>query len=566
MYDLVIRGGTVIDGSGAPRFRADVGVVGDRVATVGLVHERGAVEVDAEGHFVTPGFIDPHTHLDAQVHWDPLGTCSSWQGVTTVIMGNCGFGLAPCAEARMDLVIRSLERAEDISRAAMLAGIRWDWETFPEYFDALDRLPKGINYSAYVGHCALRSHVMGERAFESEATEEDLAGMVRHLEEALDAGAMGLSTTRNPSHLTADGRPVASRMASWDELYALGRVMRDAGRGLIQLSNEKHADPDEQRRHLDRLRTLAVETGRPMTFTVGTSRTDASNLEDYLRFAEEVNRSGGRVVLQTHAREFLAVIGFPVALPFDRLPAWQEVRGRPVSEQAGLLSDPGRRARLVEEAMQTDYARAIGTETPPPNYDLMRILDSPLGPYRTVAQVAARRGVTPVDVIIDASLESGMRQLFAQPFANFDMDEVRRVIEHPHSVVAISDSGAHVTQIIDASVPTFLLGHWVRQEGAFSWEEAVRMLTFDPALIWGLPDRGLLREGSFADLTVFDPQRVGPGMPAAADDLPTGARRLVQKADGIRATVVGGEVLMEDNEHTGRLPGRLLRRVPVGGR
>ena len=235
-YDLVIRNGTVVDGTGRARFRADVGVKGDTITAIGRIRDKAAHEVDAEGHYVTPGFIDGHTHMDAQVCWDPLGTCSSWQGVTSVVMGNCGFGVAPCRESEMDLAIRSLERAEDISRDAMLAGINWDWETFPQYLDALDRLPKGINYAAYVGHCALRSYVMGERSFSDAATDDDLAAMRRELRAALEAGAIGFSTTRSSSHATSDDRPVSSRVAKWSEVQALVDVMTElAAQGMTML-------------------------------------------------------------------------------------------------------------------------------------------------------------------------------------------------------------------------------------------------------------------------------------------------------------------------------------------
>ena len=558
-HDLVIRNGTVVDGSGMARFRADVGVIGQHIATIGRIKDQGKTEIDADGQFVAPGFIDGHTHLDAQVCWDPLGTCSSWQGVTSVVMGNCGFGLAPCRESEMDLVMRSLERAEDISRDAMLAGIRWDWETFPDYLDALERLPKGINYAAYVGHSALRSYVMGQRSFEETASDDDVAAMRRELAAALRAGAIGFSTSRSSNHATSDDRPVPSRLASWSEIRALVDVMADIGTGIFEIANEQHPDPERQREYFDRLRDLAVDSGRPLTFVVGAAYRDPSFAKRFLALLDEIAAAGGRAVGQTHAREFMTLTGFSVRLPFDKLPVWRELRSLPLAAQKAALNDPARRAHLVDEALHGRYGEAIGAEARAPSYDMLRVFDQPDGPYRTVADIAGERGVSPVDVLIDLSLETNFAQLFAQPFGNHDLDEVRELITHPHTVVAISDSGAHVAQIMDASVPTYLLAHWVRREQVLTWEQGVRKLTFDPAMIWGFPDRGLVREGYKADLVVFDPRTISPGMPVAANDLPAGALRLKQKADGILATVVNGEVLMRENEHTGALPGQVLR-------
>jgi N-acyl-D-amino-acid deacylase len=558
-YDLVIRNGTVVDGTGRPSFRADVGVVGDRIAALGRIRERGSREIDAEGRFVTPGFVDGHTHMDAQIFWDPLGTCSCWHGVTTVVMGNCGFTLAPCREEEKDLAMRSLERAEDIARDAMLEGITWQWETYTDYLDALDRTPKGINYSGYIGHSALRTYVMGERAFEGTASDDDLSAMQREVESALRAGAIGFSTSRSPNHETADDRPVASRLASWAEVQALVGVMTDLGAGVFELAQEQPGDPDARADYAKRITELAVESGRPVTYVVGSSAAAPDAWKDALALLDDIAKKGGRVTGQVHSREFLSIIGFKVNLPFDRLPGWRELRARPLAEQRAALTDPVRRAGLVTEAREGRYGAAIGAEVRPPQYDAIRVLDSPDGPYRTVAEIAAERNADPVEVMIDLSVEQDFRLFFAQPFANHDLGAVRTLIEHPRTVVAISDSGAHVSQIIDASVPTHFLSHWVRREQAFTWEQGVRMLTADPARLWSFPDRGVLAEGYAADLTVFDPERVAPELPDAARDLPAGALRLKQGATGIDATVVNGRVLLVEGEPTGDLPGRLLR-------
>jgi N-acyl-D-aspartate/D-glutamate deacylase len=322
---------------------------------------------------------------------------------------------------------------------------------------------------------------------------------------------------------------------------------------------EQHADPADKREYHERLAQLAVASGRPITYVCGSSAAAPDAWRVSLADLDDIAARGGRAVGQVHSREFLSIIGFKVRLPFDGLPLWSQVRARPLAAQAVALRDPDTRRALVDEALHANYRAAIGAEARPPQYDLLRILDTPEGPHRTVADMAAQRGVTPVDVIIDESLDHEFRRFFAQPFANHDLAVVRQLIEHPHTVVAVSDSGAHVSQIIDASVPTHLLGHWVRHEQAFSWEEGVRMLTFDPARLWGFADRGLVAEGYAADLVVFDPARIGPDLPDAVDDLPAGATRLVQRATGIDATVVNGRVLLRDGEPTGDLPGRLLR-------
>ncbi len=559
-YDVVIRNGTVVDGSGRPAYRADVGVVGDRIATIGRIREHGTDEIDAEGHLVTPGFIDGHTHFDAQLNWDPLGTCASYHGVTTAVMGNCGFTIAPCREDQKHLALRSLERAEDISGAAMEQGITWSWETFADYLDTVERLPKGINYAGYLGHSALRTYVMGERAYEQQANDDDLAAMRAELTSALRAGAIGFSTSRSNNHATSDDRPVASRLASWDEVRALVNTMGELGAGLFELAQEHYPEPEKRREYFDRMRDLAVESGRPITFVCGSNPYAPEVWQEFLALLDETAAVGGRMVGQVHTREFLSVIGFPVKLPFDKLPTWSQLRAQPLEAQLRDLATDGElRRRLVEEAEHGSYGGAIGAEARAPVWDLVRIIDAPDGPYRTVAEVAAARGASPVEVMIEATLAAGGQQFFMQPFANFDLDAVLAMLRHPRTVPSVSDSGAHVSQIIDSSIPTHLLAYWVRQQQAFTWEEAVRMLTFDPAGVWGFHDRGLLREGFRADVAVFDPDTIAPGMPTAAHDLPAGAVRLVQKAQGLAATVVNGQVLLRHNEHTGALPGRLLR-------
>jgi N-acyl-D-amino-acid deacylase len=559
-YDLVIKNGTVIDGSGLPRYRADVAVRHGRVAAIGRIRETAREVIDADGQVVTPGFIDGHTHMDAQVFWDPLGTCSCWHGVTTVVMGNCGFTLAPCGKSERHLVVRNLERAEDIAAEAMDAGIDWTWTTFPEFLDRVDALPKGINYAGYVGHSALRTYAMGERAFEKEASEDDLRAMERELRDAIRAGAIGFTTSRSPSHETPDRRPVASRLASWDEVRRLVGVMGDMNAGVFELAGERAGgDPDRLRDYHVRLRDLAVETGRPITWGLFSRREEPDLWRTYLALLEETAARGGRMFAQVHSRALAVVLSFKTNLPFDRLPVWRELRALPLEQQQQRLRDPELRRRLVEAARERDERRPIGAEARPASYEWIFVMDTAEGPHRSVATVARERGIDPVEAIIDLALEKDLDRFFLQPIANENQEHALELIKHPRTVVTFSDSGAHVSQIMDASLQTHLLSHWVRAKQAIALEQAVRMLSFEPATHWGFSDRGLIREGMAADLLVFDPETIAPEMPEVVRDLPAGARRLTQRARGIAATVVNGEVVLRDGKPTGALPGQLLR-------
>jgi N-acyl-D-aspartate/D-glutamate deacylase len=558
-FDLVVKNGMIVDGSGLPRYRADIGVKDGKIVEIGRINGVAAKEtMDADGRVVSPGFVDGHTHMDAQIFWDPIGTSSCFQGVTTVLMGNCGFTLAPCREAEADLVMRNLERAEDISRAAMKAGIKWRWETFPEFLDVLDSLPKGINYAGYMGHCALRTYVMGQRAFTDEATEDELKAMAHHTRESIAAGAHGFSTTRSVSHMTSDDKPVASRLATWDEFETLGEAM---GAGLGEVAGEPRGDADKARRWYEDLARLAIESGRPFTFGLFNRKAVPGHWRTTFDIIERTARQGGRMFAQVHSRALNVLLSFETQLPFDKWDMWRDMRKLSLAEQKKWLLDADKRRQLVEIASKPYEGPIVrGAEARPPKWDEIFALTDMKGPHKSMAELARQKNTHPVDLMIDMALERDLKFFMIQPIANEDQAEALELMKHPRSVVTFSDSGAHVSQIMDSSLQTHLLSHWVREKQAFTLEEAVKLITNDTATQFGFHDRGLLREGLAADIVVFDPDTVGPRMPEVACDLPAGAKRLKQKCDGMHATIVNGQVLMRDNEPTGNLPGRLLRK------
>ena len=560
-YDLVVENGIVVDGSGVPGFRADIGILDGRIAFIGKNPGKARQTIDAEGHAVAPGFVDGHTHMDAQVFWDQLGSCSCYHGVTSVVMGNCGFTLAPCRETEADLVFRNLERAEDIAREAMLAGIDWRWETYPEYLDVVDALPKGINYAGYIGHSALRTYVMGERAFEEEATPDDVRRMAETVRQAVRAGAIGFTTSRSPNHQTSDHRRVASRVASWEEVRAIVNAMGRTGAGLFEIAAEAVGrDPARMHDYQQRLKTLAIESGVPVTWGMFANRRAPEVWQSYFDLLDEVAEAGGRMFAQVHSRSLNVIYTFESHLPFDSWDVWRDVRRLPLDEQKAMLADRSLKARLVEVASHpSERHKARGVVANPPDWDWLFVMRDTSGHDTSVARLAAERGVSPAELLIDLALEEDLKTLFRMPINNENDDDVLAMMKHPHSVVTFSDSGAHVSQIMDSSLQTNVFSQWVRERQALTLEEAVRQVTAEPARRWGLHDRGLLRLGMAADVTVFDPDEIAPNMPEIVHDLPAGAKRFKQTARGILATVVNGEVLLRENEPTGAAPGKLLR-------
>ena len=565
--DLLIKNGTVIDGSGLPRYRADVGVKSGRIVQIGRIREPAERVVDAEGMIVAPGFIDGHTHMDAQVNWDPLGSCSCWHGVTSVVMGNCGFALAPCKPQDREWFARCLTAVEDIPTEAMMEGIDWTWETFPEYLATVERLPKGLNYGMYIGHSALRMYAMGaKRGLEDKATEDDLRRMERAVAEALKAGALGFSTSRATTHVTPDETPVASRIGDWAEIERLVGAMGALDAGIFQIGPDISGG-EAQRACLEQLRKIALDTGRPIMFGMLATKQgiDPNPWDFQTRFMDETVALGGRMYGQATTRSINAVFSLKSYLPFDVLPAWKEIRSLPLAEQKARLRDPGVRARLVAaEATMKPRERtlqgggAATTDPRKPNYDNLFPMLSVDWDDPSIGELSRRQNKHPVEIIIDLALDNENR-MFVQPIVNEQPADVLNLLKHPRTLATFSDSGAHVCQEMGSSLQTHLLSYWVRNKQQFTLEEAVRMLTFDNASAWELPGRGLIRSGYAADLVVFDENAVKPQLPTVETDLPGGARRLVQKADGIAATVVNGVVAIENGRATGASGGVVLK-------
>ena len=567
-HDLLIKNATIVDGSGAPRYCADVGIKGGRIAEIGRIRSPAQRTIDADGLILSPGFIDGHTHMDAQVAWDPLGSCSCWHGVTSVYMGNCGFALAPCEAKDREWFARCLEAVEDIPTEAMMAGIDWTWETFPEYLATVERLPKGINYGAYIGHSALRMYVMGERGTTETATEEDLRRMGDCVEEALRAGAIGFSTSRATTHVTPDGSPIASRIAEWEEIdYLVGR-MAEHNTGIFQIGPDTSGG-EPHRAFLERLRKIALDHGRPVMFGVISTRQgiDPYPYEKQLEFIDDTVAAGARMFGQVPTRSINALFSFESYLPFDVLPVWKELRALPLVEQKARLADPEMRRQLVaqeakmkpREAALFQGGGAATTDPRKPDYANLFALRGVDWDDPSVETLSDQSGKHPVEVMVDLALDNDMEQLFVQPLVNEDPEHVRAMIEHPRALVTFSDSGAHVCQEMGSSLQTHMLSYWVRAKQVFTLEEGVRMLTFDNARAWEIPERGLVRIGFAADLVLFDEAQIKAKLPTVEHDLPGGARRLVQKAEGIEATIVNGQVALESGETTGVHAGQVLK-------
>ena len=564
--DLLIRNGTIVDGSGAARFTADVGIAGGRIVEIGRIRAPAARTLDADGLIVSPGFIDGHTHMDAQVAWDPLGSCSCWHGVTSVVMSNCGFALAPCKPADRDWYARCLSAVEDIPTEAMAAGVDWSWETFPEYLATVERLPKAINYGMYIGHSALRMYVMGRRALSEAATEDDMVRMAAAVQEALRAGALGFSSSRASTHVTPDDTPVASRIAEWQEIDRIVGAMAELDAGIFQVGPDIGSGM-AHRAFLARLRQVALATKRPIMFGVlATKQGDDPNPWHYqTKYIDDTVAAGGRMFGQGTTKSINAIFSLKSYLPFDVLPAWQTIRALPLAEQKRRLADPAVRRELVaaEAKMKPRDSTFQGggaatTDPRKPDYTNLFAMKGVDWDDPTVDQLAKARGQHPVEVMIDLSLADD-NQVYVQPLVNETPDDVLGILKHSRTLATFSDSGAHVCQEMGSSLQTHFLNYWVRKRGAFTLEEAIKKLTHDNAAAWNMEGRGLVREGCHADLLLFEEDRIRPCLPTVEKDLPGGARRLVQKAEGIKAMIVNGDVAFQDGDATGTYSGHVLK-------
>jgi N-acyl-D-aspartate/D-glutamate deacylase len=566
MHDLVIRGGLVVDGTGAAPRIADVAIEGGLVTAVGQVPAKGAREIDATGLLVTPGWVDIHTHYDGQATWDAQLSPSCWHGVTTVVMGNCGVGFAPARPDRHDWLIALMEGVEDIPGAALAEGIKWNWETFPQYLDALEQTPRVLDVATQAPHGAIRAYVMGERGARNEAANpEDIRAMGTIVREALEAGALGFSTSRTLLHRAKDGEPVPGTFAGADELLGIGEAMAEAGHGVFEMASDMAPALDE----FAWMKALAARTGRPVTYAMIQSPLEPENWRELLRLTEEARGQGAELVAQIACRPTGMVLGWQSTVhPFITRAAYQAIADLPFAERLEKLKDPEVRA-------------AILGETPPPlpgigailthGFNLMFRLEQPDGlDYEpraedSVAALAARTGAKADAIVYDMLMEKEGRGYIYLPilnYAQFNFDHIHEMMQNPATVLSLSDGGAHCGVICDAGFPTYMLTHWTRDRTRgprLPLEKVVAMQTRDTARLYGLNDRGVLSPGMKADINLIDYEALAIEAPEMVFDLPANGRRLIQKARGYRATIVSGEVTFENGEATGALPGKLIR-------
>jgi len=573
MHDLVIRGGELVDGTGAPGREADVAVDAGRIAAVGRGLPAGREEIDARGKLVTPGFVDIHTHYDGQATWDPLLTPSCWHGVTTLVMGNCGVGFAPVRPGQEQFLIGLMEGVEDIPGTALSAGMKWGWETFPEYLDVLEKIPHALDLGTQVGHGPVRAYVMGERGAKNQpATASDIAQMAAIVKEAVAAGALGFSTSRTIVHRAIDGEPVPGTFAAEDELFGIGRGLGELGRGVFELApagamGEDLAAPEKE---VAWMRRLSKEIGRPVSFALAQHDAESDLFRRILALCREANAEGSRLAPQVGSRPTMLLIGHQTFHPFSNRPSYKALESLPLSERVARLRDPETRRRILSEPnASTDPRLAVvyaliqqGLHKifplgDPPDYEP--------GPEQSIAAIAKREGRDPFAVLYDQMLELDGRQLLMLGILSYtdgDLEAVREMLEHPDSAFGLGDGGAHCGAICDASMTTFLLTHWARDRRRgprLPLEWVVRKMTRDTAELYGLRDRGQVTPGRKADLNVIDAARLQLELPELVFDLPAGAKRLIQRARGYEATIVPGTVTFREGESTGALPGRLVR-------
>ena len=570
MYDLIVRGGLIVDGSGEAPREGDVAVTDGQIVAVGRVEGEAREEIDAQGLAVTPGFVDIHTHYDGQVTWDAHLTPSCWHGVTTAVFGNCGVGFAPVRPNERDYLISLMEAVEDIPGSALAEGIEWEWETFPEFMDAVGKRELGMDVAAQVPHGAVRTYVMGERGAENEpATPEDIERMAVIVREGMEAGALGFSTSRTIMHKAASGDPMPGTFAAEDELFGLGRVLGDLGKGIFELAPVGAAGEDVigAREEMDWMRRLSAEIGRPVSFAMLQVDAEPTLWRDLLDESQKAVAEGAQVYPQTAGRPFGMLVGHQTEYhPFRDRPTYEALMDLPFAERIARLNEPEVRTAILSEKVEYDdpmsaYVMASFHKLFPlgekPNYEP--------APEDSVAGIAEREGRSPEEVLYDCMLGQEGKELLLFPLLNYsdgNCDPIYEMIHHPRAVLGLGDGGAHCGIICDASIQTFMLSHWVRDRDRgpkLPVELVVQRMTSDTANLYGLRDRGLIAPGYKADLNVIDLDTVGLKLPEMVFDLPAGGRRLIQRADGYRYTLVNGQVTMRDGVPTGELPGRLIR-------
>ncbi len=564
-YDLVIRNGTIVDGLGGEPYRGDVAVSDGVIAAVGTVPEKGEREIDATGLLVTPGFVDLHTHYDGQAIWSDRMTPSSAHGVTTAVMGNCGVGFAPCRPEDHDTLVDVMAGVEDIPGVVMVDGLPWTWETFPEFLDALDSRQRDIDVAAFLPHSPLRVYVMGERGVNRELpTPEDLAMMRKLAEEAIRAGALGFASSRLTLHKTSGGQPIPSYEAQYEEIEAIARGVDDAGGGLLQFVPDLMAGDYEGA--LSAVFDVASDVGLPVTFTLAIGNAGPPIHLDALRMVEKANANGGDVTGQIFPRPIGLVLGLDLSgNPFVMYPAYREIADLPLAERVAEMRKPEVRERILNDKPASDghplmfAAQAWNYMFPlgdPPNYEP--------SPEDSIGARAAARGISPLEEAYDRLLDDDGHAMLLVTLANFrdnSLDTVAELIQRDDVVLGLGDGGAHYGMICDASFPTYMLTHWVRDRpsGRLSVQRVIQELTSVPARIAGLADRGRLAVGYKADVNVIDADALRLHQPTVKADLPAGGRRLDQTADGYVATIVAGEVISQNGVPTAALPGKLIR-------
>ena len=555
-YDLLVRGGNVIDGTGAPAFRGDVAVAAGKIVGLGAIDGSAREVIEADGRVVAPGFVDVHTHYDAQVFWDRMLTISPWHGVTSVVMGNCGFGIAPTRPQHRSLILRTLEKVEGMSLESLQAGLGDDWpfESFAEFLAAIEQRGTGINVGALVGHTPVRLYVMGEEATERPATEDEIARMRAIVREAVSAGAIGFATSKSPTHVGYEGRPVPSRAAEVAEIEAIAGELAALGRGVVQATFGPGF-------FLDELAAIARKSTRPVSWTaLLAGMLGPGGHRPVLERSAELQREGTMVYPQVTGRPLNFEFQWKEPFLFESLSLFKPVSAADHAGKMRIYADPEFRRAFRERAGvggRGGFANRWGRTW---------ISQSPSAPEleeRTVAEVATERGVDPIDLALDLALASNLEARFRMAVVNVDEDEVEECLKHPTTMLGLSDAGAHASQLCDACYSTSLLQRWVREKQALLLEQAVRMLTSRTAEVFGIRDRGRIAAGLAADLVIFDPATVGATALRRVHDMPAGADRLVADAIGIDAVIVNGTVVRRDGrdavEPDGPLPGRVLR-------